>query len=198
MTGSQPHFRVEATDHYANLFACLVGQSSRSRKGSSFDYIRAAFHLIDPDWVTSHMTTGLHSGEGPIWNVRDPIFENRENKNTRQLERVMTDSGVDDKRLCVIEPEFAQPLKLMSNPRNILSTVLRCAWDHQQLRTMVKNDPNKASGAHVTVIGHITEECVRGIDCTWRRAVWVRNRPRRGPSAAAFDALRAGRLAGRS
>jgi hypothetical protein len=125
MVGDKARFRVEATDHHANLFGCLVGQSSRSRKGSSFDYVRAAVYLIEPDWVRDHLATGLHSGEGLIWAVRDPIFENQKNKQTGELERVMRDPGVDDKRLCVIEPEFAQPLKLMSRPNNILSTVLR-------------------------------------------------------------------------
>ena len=156
--GAKAHFRVEATDHYANLSHAWWGNRRVPGKGVLLTMSGRRFPLIDPDWVTNHMATGLHSGEGLIWNVRDPIFENRENKQTGGLERVMTDSGVDDKRLCVIEPEFAQPLKLMSNPRNILSTVLRCAWDHKQLRTMVKNDPNIATGAHIAIIGHITEE----------------------------------------
>jgi len=38
-----------------NLFGCLVGQTSRSRKGSSADYIRSLFHRIDPDWVRDHI-----------------------------------------------------------------------------------------------------------------------------------------------
>jgi Protein of unknown function (DUF3987) len=71
---------------------------------------------------------------------------------------VTIDGGVEDKRLHVIEEEFAQPLKLMSLPGNILSTVLRCAWSHNPLRTLVKNAPAQATGAHISVIGHITEE----------------------------------------
>jgi hypothetical protein len=35
---------------------------------------------------------------------------------------------------------------------------LRDAWDHGDLRTLTKNSPLRATGAHVSVIGHITAE----------------------------------------
>ena len=161
MTGPQPHFRVEVTDHHANLFACLVGQSSRSRKGSSLEHVMRLFSMADPNWKKEHTVSGLHSGEGLIWAVRDPIFEHQRNKKTGEVEEVMIDGGVENKRLHVTEEEFAQPLKLMSRPGNILSTVLRCAWSHSILRTLVKNAPAQATGAHISVIGHITEEELR-------------------------------------
>jgi hypothetical protein len=46
----------------------------------------------------------------------------------------------------------------MSRPTNILSTVIRCAWEDGNLRTLVKNNPAHASDAHISIIGHITEE----------------------------------------
>jgi hypothetical protein len=33
--GRNAHFRIEDTEHHANLFVCLVGASSRARKGTS-------------------------------------------------------------------------------------------------------------------------------------------------------------------
>jgi hypothetical protein len=81
----------------------------------------------------------LASGEGLIWHVRD-------------------DPNIVDKRLLVVESEFARVLKVMSRPNNTLSMVLRDSWDNGTLRTMTKNDPSKATNAHISIIGHITEE----------------------------------------
>jgi uncharacterized protein DUF3987 len=82
---------------------------------------------------------GLASGEGLIWHVRD-------------------DPNIVDKRLLVVESEFARVLKVMSRPNNTLSMVLRDSWDNGTLRTVTKNDPSKATNAHISIIGHITEE----------------------------------------
>jgi hypothetical protein len=46
----------------------------------------------------------------------------------------------------------------MSREGNILSEVIRSAWDSGNLRSMVKNNPYKATGAHIGIIGHITRE----------------------------------------
>jgi hypothetical protein len=93
-----------------------------------------------------------------IWAVRDPIFRSERDKKTGQVDEVKVDNGVDDKRLLVTETEFAQALKVMSRPTNILSTVIRCAWEDGNLRTLVKNNPAHATDAHISIIGHITEE----------------------------------------
>src|SRR5439155_15757079 len=44
---------------------------------------------------------------------------------------------------------------------NTLSSVLRLAWDTGDLRIMTKNDPIKATGAHISIIGHITVDELR-------------------------------------
>jgi len=46
----------------------------------------------------------------------------------------------------------------MDRRGNNLSSVMREAWDSGNLETMTKNSPLKASGAHVSIIGHITRE----------------------------------------
>lgn len=143
--------------HYTNLFACLVGQSSRGRKGTSLNQVLRLFDAVEPVWRSDHVRTGMSSGEGLIWAVRDPIYKSERNKRTGQVEEVLVDNGVDDKRLLVTETEFAQPLKVMSRPTNILSPVLRSAWETGNLNTLVKNDPARATGAHVSIVGHITE-----------------------------------------
>jgi hypothetical protein len=103
----------------------------------------------------------LSSGEGLIWSVRDPIFKlepKKENKVIVDYQEVMIDSGVEDKRLFVIEQEFAATLKVMSRESNILSATIRQAWDDGDLRTLTKNSPAKATGAHISILGHITQD----------------------------------------
>src|ERR1035437_9342471 len=41
---------------------------------------------------------------------------------------------------------------------NTLSTVYRQAWDSGLLRVLNKNSPVKATGAHISIIGHITRD----------------------------------------
>ncbi len=55
----------------------------------------------------------------------------------------------------------------MARDTNTLSAIIRQAWDSGDLRTMTKNSPAKATGAHVSIIGHITKgELVRRLDST--------------------------------
>src|SRR4030095_6347743 len=49
----------------------------------------------------------------------------------------------------------------MAREGNTLSPVIRCAWDSGDLRTMVKNSPAKATGAHISIVGHITRDELR-------------------------------------
>ena len=44
LIGRGAHFRVEATLHHPNQFLLLIGDSSRARKGSSFDHVTTAAH----------------------------------------------------------------------------------------------------------------------------------------------------------
>jgi len=84
-----------------------------------------------------------------IWHGRDPIPSLEKNR--------ADDPGVPDKRLCILESEFAQTLKVMNRPGNTLSPVLRNAWDgHEVLETLTKTKPARATGAHISVFGHIT------------------------------------------
>lgn len=158
VVGRNPYFEVEASQHHSNLFQCIVGRSSKGRKGTSLNHIMRFLRDVDADWCAERTATGLSSGEGVIWAVRDPIRQPQRNRETGQIEDVIVDNGINDKRLFIAETEFAQGLKVMSRPTNILSAVIRNAWDTGNLRTLIKNNPARASDAHISIIGHITEE----------------------------------------
>jgi hypothetical protein len=67
------------------------------------------------------------------------------------------DEGVEDKRLLVMEAEFASVLKMTRREGNTLSPVIRQAWDGGRLQVLTKKDPMKATGAHISILGHITK-----------------------------------------
>ena len=52
-------------------------------------------------------------------------------------------------------------LKVMTREGNTLSPVIRSAWDSGDLRSLTKNSPARATGAHVSIIGHITKDELR-------------------------------------
>lgn len=159
-----PHFEVESDTHGTNLFAVICGESSNARKGTSWGHIRRLFRILDEEWATKRIATGLSSGEGLIWAVRDPIEKQRpirEHGRTTGYEQVVEDEGVTDKRLLVVESEFASPLTVMAREGNTLSPILRAAWDTDTLRSLTKNSPATATGAHISIIGHVTQHELR-------------------------------------
>lgn len=168
--GPGPHYRVESDNHQLKLFPVLVGETSKARKGTAWGYIRDTFKQIVEVYDESlNFKSGLSSGEGLVWHVRDPITKHVVTKDNgmSQYTDEITDPGVKDKRLLVLEPEFASILKVMGRDGNILSPVIRQAWDGDVLQGMSKNSPVKATGAHISIIGHITRrELIRYLDRT--------------------------------
>jgi hypothetical protein len=136
----------------------LVGRTAKGRKGTAEDRVRVILKPVDEEWDRDHVVDGLSSGEGIIWAVRDPIWKHTADK---AGDPELIDAGVDDKRLLVIAPEFASVLRVLLREGNTLSPVLRKAWDSGSLRTLTKNSPARATGAHISVIAHITEEELR-------------------------------------
>ena len=151
--GRTAHFTVEADTHYLNEFLWLVGPSSKARKGTSFGYADRLFKSLDPTWT---QTSGLSSGEGLIWAVRDPIW-----KQAKDGELVVDDPGISDKRLLVFEGEMASILRVMERAGNNVGDVMKQAWDGRTLNSLTKNSPAKATGAHISVIAHITVDELR-------------------------------------
>ena len=160
--GRGPHYVVEDTRHFANLFTLLAGNTAKARKGTSSDRIRAIFQLADPVWAIERVQGGMSSGEGVITAVRDAIYTLH--KGVLQL----TDPGVSDKRLLLFEPEFSSVLAVLNRENSILSRVVRDAWDcRQMLGTMTKRDPTRATEAYISIVGHITiTELQRRLDET--------------------------------
>lgn len=144
-------YRQEWTPHNAREFVLIVGRSAKARKGTSWNIVKEVFRLADENWFNKRIVGGLGSGEGVVHSVRDTQTECDEDG------QVTTVAGVDDKRLMVVESEFASVLSVSGRDGSTLSEVLRNAWDSGNLQTLTKHNPLRATNAHVSIIGHITE-----------------------------------------
>lgn len=179
LLGAGPHMRVGHDRHPLRLNVALVGRTGKGRKGTAWGTPRHLCGQVDAEWTKHRIKTGLSSGEGLIYHVRDAREEQqpiREKGRVVGYETVMVDPGEGDKRLLVVEPELATVLRRMGGEGNSLSGVIREAWDSGDLSTLTKNSPLRASGAHVSVIGHITEEELRRYLTATERANGFANR----------------------
>ena len=136
---------VEATRHHPNEFVVLVGDSAKARKGSSWDHVARLMDRASPGF-SLRCATGLSSGEGLIWALRDPDGAT---------------GASADPPLLVVEPEFASVLKAAGRDVSSLSPVLRSAWDGRPLALLTRNAPARAAAPHVSVVGHITAHELR-------------------------------------
>lgn len=159
---SAPHARVQHDPHPCRLFAVQVGDTSKGRKGTGWSTPRYLFSLCDEDWSKGRVKSGLSSGEGLVFNVRDPRYakvpRKEKGKFTGDHDEICVDEGEPDKRLLVIEPEFASVLTVANREGSTLSEIMRQAWDSGTLSPMTKNNPIKATGAHISLIGHVTKQ----------------------------------------
>jgi len=147
---------IDGNKHHGNIFILIAGDSGISRKGTAAARMREFIRLVDPIWVDECIKGGASSGEGIIFNIRDAITKTKESG-----EVVVVDEGVDDKRLLLLETEFGSVLTVMKREQNILSHILRQAWDSGVLQTLVKNNPNRCVEPHVSLVGHVTIEELR-------------------------------------
>ena len=94
---------------------------------------------------------------GSKYNVQGrPTRKRKKPRRARSVTEVV-DDGVIDKRLLVIEPEFAAALSERAEARvTRCPQTIREAWDSGTLRTLTKHDPVVATEAHISIIAHIT------------------------------------------
>ena len=109
LVGGTPYFPVEADKHRLNLYAVMVGATSKGRKGTSWGHVKRVLGEVDPDW-SLQIKSGISSGEGIVNEVRDSTY-----KTNPDGEKSLVDEGVQDKRLMLLEPEFANVLAPLGN-----------------------------------------------------------------------------------
>jgi hypothetical protein len=146
--GLKPHMYAGAEEHGARIWPLVIGRTAGGVKGTSWAEVRRVLRAAAPDFTSAKIVGGLSSAEGLIYAVRDggdPDDEGEEG----------FDPGVKDKRLLVVETEFASVLAQGKREGNTLLPLIRQAWDGGTLRTMTVR-PRVATDPHIVIIGHIT------------------------------------------
>jgi len=151
--GTGPHAMVGESRHTARGNCVIVGESSKSRKGTSAGPVKALFADIEGCRTSPGP---LSSGEGIIYAVRDEVREWRVDKKSGAGEWIVSDPGIDDKRLFVLDEEFANALSATKREGNTLSSIIRCLYDDGNAEPLTKSNRIKATGAHVGIVTHIT------------------------------------------
>ena len=136
------------TRHHARLFCLHIGRSGRGRKGDAVSLvlrIDAALRIIDDAFAPQVHRGGLSTREGLAALIHDGYRQGRQDI-----------SAIEDKRLWVIESEFANVLHQGRRDGNTLSAALRDCWDGIDLKPATKSNLVYASDPHVCLSGAIS------------------------------------------
>ncbi len=186
VVGRHPHFSIGLARHAARINVLVVGVTSKGRKGTSLAGPKALFGKADPDWHKKRFRSGLSSGEGVIQGVSliptkakknaavspkkappkkakaSPEWHAASERAAHLVEAARKSAvepkRVNDKRLLIVEEEFAATFAVMERHGNTLSPVIRQAWDDGNLGVLTRNDPLQVHGSHISILGHITND----------------------------------------
>jgi hypothetical protein len=164
--GRAPHHNAGDTRHGTNLFSVIVGATSSGRKGTATDSVRRVLKHTDAKFNKERVhNTGLSTGEGMIYKVRDLREETEavERGGAVFTQTKVVDFGVDDKRLLAIETEFAQVLQKGKKEGNTLTATMRTLWDAHPVHQGAKTNKDSVQNPHISMIGNITEHELK--DC---------------------------------
>jgi phage/plasmid primase-like uncharacterized protein len=185
--GRNPFLRVGDSVHRGQLAVVIVGESAKSRKGTSGKPVSRLFSFnslnSSVEYKFSRTSPGpFSSGEGIIYAVRDPI----QGWDKKHGKYEIIDPGVEDKRLFVLDEEFAGVLANTHREGNTLSMVIRSAWDNGRFDPLTKNSKISAKDTHVGWVSHITNyelqaklpEC-EGFNGFANRILWIYSQRRK-------------------
>lgn len=147
--GLKPHMYAGAEEHGARIWPLVIGRTAGGVKGTSWAEVRRILKEATGDFAHERVVGGLSSAEGLIYAVRDGG-----DPDTSDDDKGF-DPGVQDKRLLVVETEFASVLAQGKREGNTLLPLIRQAWDGGTLRTMTVR-PRVATDPHIVIVGHIT------------------------------------------
>ncbi|MDD2769269.1 MAG: hypothetical protein PHT19_11075 [Methylococcus sp.] len=148
MVGRDAHYAIGNAWHHPRLFTLHIGRSSRGGKGEALNLTRRIARAIAQDLPALLGQThsgGLSSREGLAMLIHDGWTQGRE-----------TIEPIHDKRLWVIEGEFANVLAQAKRDGNTLSAALREIWDGADIKPATKTSRVWASSPHIGMACAIT------------------------------------------
>ena len=157
--GRSHYIPIEGDRHPPQIWAVLVGETAKARKGTSWGRIRQLLDLAAPYWAREcSCRAGCPRARALIWQVRDPIIQRVKDKKTGEYDEEETDPGVADKRpvrdrariRLDAPPHGAGGQHPVGHAALPLGSRRRAGPDQEQ--------PVRTTGAMVTVVGHVTVE----------------------------------------
>lgn len=156
--GRGVYLPIGNTWHHARLFCLHIGRSGRGRKGDAVSLvlrIDAALRTIDDAFAPQVHRGGLSTREGLAALIHDGYRQGRQDM-----------PAIEDKRLWVVESEFANVLHQGRRDGNTLSAALRDCWDGVDLKPATKSNRLYASDPHVCLSGAISPGELTGLMST--------------------------------
>lgn len=146
--GRDVYLPIGDTLHHARLFALHVGRSSRAGKGDALGLVRRL-----RGWLGTHHDGllgqvhegGVSSREGLAGAVHDGFKQGKDEV-----------PAVPDKRLWIVETEFANLLAQGRRDGNTLLPALREVWDGGSIQPLTKGRGLWATRPHIALYGNIT------------------------------------------
>ena len=146
--GRGVYLPIGNTWHHNRIFCLHIGRSGRGRKGDAVQLvlrIDQALRELDDRFAPQIHRGGLSSREGLVALMHDGYRQGKQEI-----------PAIDDKRLWIVESEFANVLHQGRRDGNTLSAALRDCWDGVDLKPATKSNRLYASNPHVCLSGAIS------------------------------------------
>lgn len=153
--GRGVYLPIGNTRHHARLFCLHIGRSGRGRKGDAVSLvlrIDQALREINEAFAPQVHRGGLSTREGLVALMHDGYRQGRQDV-----------PAIEDKRLWVVESEFANVLHQGRRDGNTLSAALRDCWDGVDLKPATKSNRLYASDPHFCLSGAISPGELTGL-----------------------------------
>ncbi|MGZ8216901.1 DUF3987 domain-containing protein [Methylomagnum sp.] len=153
--GRDVYLPVGNTFHHPRLFTLHIGRSGRGRKGDALSLpnrVRARIEEVHSLTPGQYHSGGLSTREGLACLIHDGYKQGKDEI-----------PPIDDKRLWVVESEFANVLHQARRDGNTLSAALRDAWDGVSIRPATKSARIWASDPHIGIHACITPSELTGL-----------------------------------
>lgn len=153
--GRGVYLPIGNTWHHTRIFCLHIGRSGRGRKGDAVQLvlrIDQALRELDDRFAPQIHRGGLSSREGLVALMHDSYRQGKQEI-----------PAIEDKRLWVVESEFANVLHQGRREGNTLSAALRDCWDGVSLKPATKSNRMFASHPHVCISGAISPSELTGM-----------------------------------
>lgn len=137
--GRHAYCFADGRTHYPSEFLVLVGDTGRSKKGTSTAHARRVADSVEQNFAANHIKSGASTGEGIIKCLQDA-----------------KPMGIDN--FLWMLAEFDILLTCARREGNTISAILRQAWDGDALQIPTKTNPLSVSDYSLSIIGHATPE----------------------------------------